>query len=606
MAENTGILTKDHAKDDTLKECLKNEECKETTEICIEKPKNDKKDPTSHELNDIVANKNTELVQNEKNIDNSDTKMAEETKLKNGTEIQNKKNCEVEITKETQINKDTKVQNNPDIRNEAGLLDQNLIKKNLGMITVENDPADILNNYFKNTNDNIKTKPKNTENPNDAITSNSLQIEPENPQDPENAEDKINITNEEHIMSEIIKDRINLILDPPNQNNPAVPKVPKKKKNKKDKTKLKIKVNKETTSVKDKSKEKKKKLDKLQKSKDKTDQTKNVEKKKNKVSSYKWVCFKPYEISECNYLKEFEKACKDKVINRQKLGLNPDKNVLLKNGSDSLLNKRKPETDEPLDDFSGKPPQGLNSGKRFQDIVESMHHRLMKFGRLDDDVTTIKRKNHNNFDFYVQDEFIDDPRDTGQDMEHFETKIDDYFMVKGNLSSFMKSEFYTGRVSEMKTRKVENKKVQKIHSQIPKSILNAATNMSNLNRESLVESTKKKNVVKAMIEEKKNAFRKVEDKEAPIGDKEVVIEDKEIAIQDKEVVIEGKEVVIEGNEIAIQDTEVAIQGKEVVVEGKGVVVEDKGENTGMDIENNVIKELEKTRILKMNFIKKNS
>jgi hypothetical protein len=63
-----------------------------------------------------------------------------------------------------------------------------------------------------------------------------------------------------------------------------------------------------------------------------------------------------------------------------------------------------------------------------------MHYRLMKFGRLDDDCGTIKRKHHNNFDFYEQDDFIDDPRETGQDMEHFESKIDDYFMVRGGLS----------------------------------------------------------------------------------------------------------------------------------------------------------------------------
>ena len=159
---------------------------------------------------------------------------------------------------------------------------------------------------------------------------------------------------------------------------------------------------------------------------DKILKDKKVKDKKNKINDFKWISMDPSKKREFNYQKEFEKTCGNKKLNKRKLGIMGESKP---DGASANLKKRAPPAE-------GQIPTGCQnaSGKRFLDVIDNMHHRLMKFGRLDDDTNTIKKKQHNNFDFYEQDDFIDDPGDYGHEMEQFESKIDDYFIIRGGLN----------------------------------------------------------------------------------------------------------------------------------------------------------------------------
>ena len=64
------------------------------------------------------------------------------------------------------------------------------------------------------------------------------------------------------------------------------------------------------------------------------------------------------------------------------------------------------------------------------DVVNSIQERIVKYGRLSEDLQTIKRKQHNNDDFYEQDDFIDDPEEDAtllQSMARITSKYTDYF-----------------------------------------------------------------------------------------------------------------------------------------------------------------------------------
>ncbi len=67
--------------------------------------------------------------------------------------------------------------------------------------------------------------------------------------------------------------------------------------------------------------------------------------------------------------------------------------------------------------------------------------RLISNGQLDDEKNMIKRKKHNNDNFYEDDDFINDDEDLCK-IQKYTCEYDDYFCFKGNIKEFKKSSLF--------------------------------------------------------------------------------------------------------------------------------------------------------------------
>ena len=174
---------------------------------------------------------------------------------------------------------------------------------------------------------------------------------------------------------------------------------------------------------------------------------------RQKVKDYMWLYYDENEDKEIDYLEDFLYLNKGLKISKNRLGLWQEK----------LKNKKNSSGKEDfVDPILGKRalPQALNSSsKKVMDVANNIMERLIKFGRLSSDHNTIKRKQHNHRDFYEQDEFIDDPEDLTftNNMEQFESKFGDFFVVSGGIDKFKKSERYLRRLEEMSQHNRNNK-----------------------------------------------------------------------------------------------------------------------------------------------------
>jgi hypothetical protein len=173
---------------------------------------------------------------------------------------------------------------------------------------------------------------------------------------------------------------------------------------------------------------------------------------RKKITEFTWL-FYPPGTKTINYLKDFMFIHRKDKVHKKKLGLEVEKNEEPRPSSNDVLGKREPG-------FSSREMPNSNSGtKKLMDVADDLQERLVKFGRLCEDDNVIKRKQHNNFDYYEQDDFIDDPDDPNvqQSMERLESKFEDYFLVRGNVEGFKKSKRYNDRVGEVKNRNRINK-----------------------------------------------------------------------------------------------------------------------------------------------------
>ena len=127
------------------------------------------------------------------------------------------------------------------------------------------------------------------------------------------------------------------------------------------------------------------------------------------------------------------------------------------------LGKRPPSTSNGL--APGKTPKvsmmmtGGDGTRKILDVASSIEERLLKYGRLGEDDSIIKRKAHNNFDYYAQDEFIDDPDDplVNQAMEMPSSRFDDFFCLRGNIDTLKKHKKLSERIGEVRLRNRETK-----------------------------------------------------------------------------------------------------------------------------------------------------
>ena len=131
---------------------------------------------------------------------------------------------------------------------------------------------------------------------------------------------------------------------------------------------------------------------------------------------------------------------------------------LLPHASTEHLGKRKSTSASANKENPGFPNTGIGT-KKIMDVANSIEERLVKYGRLSEDGSVIKRKMHNNFDYYEQDDFINDPDDPQlpNSMEIVSSKFDDYFMLRGGIEALKKHAKYGERQGLMKRRNRENK-----------------------------------------------------------------------------------------------------------------------------------------------------
>jgi len=185
-----------------------------------------------------------------------------------------------------------------------------------------------------------------------------------------------------------------------------------------------------------------------------------------RVKEYEWIHY-PKGTSEVNYLKDFLALHKTHKLCRKSLDLDeaPKESKPGKEARQSLLAERAGIKEN--GDSLGKrnPPSFLhtpNNGagtKKLMDVASSIEERLVKYGRLSEDTSVIKRKVHNNNDFYEQDDFIDDPDDPNlpASMDIPSSIFIDYFSLIGNPDSLQKHKKYLDRLGEVKSRNRETK-----------------------------------------------------------------------------------------------------------------------------------------------------
>ncbi len=152
-----------------------------------------------------------------------------------------------------------------------------------------------------------------------------------------------------------------------------------------------------------------------------------------RVGCNSWKRYCPAETKEINYssdsLKENEKV---KVL-KKKIGL-----VGL---ADSFKEERHVFKKTKLMTFN-------SSSTRLMNVAENIMSRLASTGGLDEEKSIIKRKRHNNYNYYEQDDFIDDQSDHCR-IQQYVTKYEDFFAFEGSKEDFMISSKYHCRVNEI-------------------------------------------------------------------------------------------------------------------------------------------------------------
>ena len=200
---------------------------------------------------------------------------------------------------------------------------------------------------------------------------------------------------------------------------------------------------------------------------------KKQKKKRTAIGDYEWI---EYEVGqaenrEINYIRDYLKKHKGSMYNKTTLGLEDDMDNTIFVHTNSDGNKLSDaDSKQPADgdgSIGKRKPASSNGGghavmgtKKLMDVATSLEERLVKYGRLNEDGNVIKRKVHNNFDFYEQDDFIDDPNDDQQvqaSMEIVYGRFDDYVMIKGGIEAMKKHKKYMERQGETRVRNRENK-----------------------------------------------------------------------------------------------------------------------------------------------------
>jgi hypothetical protein len=175
------------------------------------------------------------------------------------------------------------------------------------------------------------------------------------------------------------------------------------------------------------------------------------------VADYEWIHFKLEK--EAFYMKEFLAIHASDKLDKKTLGI-----------EDEIPEKPKSSPDSKQGDKPAAPSQflgkrvipDLDSGfgsRGFAKVVNDIEERIHKFGKLGEDEDCIRRKQHNNDEFYEQDEFIDDHVDLNapQTMEIPISRYEDFFVVKGNIDAFKKHKKFNERIAEVKLRNRESK-----------------------------------------------------------------------------------------------------------------------------------------------------
>lgn len=175
------------------------------------------------------------------------------------------------------------------------------------------------------------------------------------------------------------------------------------------------------------------------------------------ITEYEWVYFKMGK--EAFYMKEFLCLHTSERLDKAVLGIDDDAPEKRKSSPDS----KEEEAPQVGTQFLGKRTiPDLDSGfggRGFAKVINAIEERIHKFGKLGEDEECIKRKQHNNDEFYEQDEFIDDPIDlmAPQTMEIPISRYEDFFLVKGNIEAFKKHKKFNERIAEVKLRNRESK-----------------------------------------------------------------------------------------------------------------------------------------------------
>lgn len=180
--------------------------------------------------------------------------------------------------------------------------------------------------------------------------------------------------------------------------------------------------------------------------------------RKRMVRDFDWIS---YQVSaqEINYLRDFALRHKADRLVRRELGLDElEKESTSKTAASEGLGKRKSASGSANKENPGFPSSGIGK-KKMIDVVTSMEQRLTRFGMLSEETSVIKRKMHNNCDYYEQDDFIHDPDDPQlpNAMEIVSSKFEDYFVLRGGIDALKKHPKYTERQGLMKRRNRENK-----------------------------------------------------------------------------------------------------------------------------------------------------
>jgi len=161
---------------------------------------------------------------------------------------------------------------------------------------------------------------------------------------------------------------------------------------------------------------------------------------KHKVTNYYWKRYNPLETKEINYISDFLKENEGANILRKKLGLND-----INEGEKVAVKKPTAFT------FN-------SSNVRLMDVADNIMNRLVNLGGLDEEKNIIKRKRHNNENYYEQDDFIDDQVE-GCRIQQFISKYEDFFSFEGSKEEFMMSPRYHSRMNEINSI-AANKKIK--------------------------------------------------------------------------------------------------------------------------------------------------
>lgn len=162
-----------------------------------------------------------------------------------------------------------------------------------------------------------------------------------------------------------------------------------------------------------------------------------------KVKEFGWVRFNPGKTCEFDYLKTFLRTNEGSEVSLRALGLEGEDEG--KKGRKNAFN---------------------SSNELLLNVAENIRSRLTMQGGLDSEANFIKRRRHNNDNFYEQDEFIDDDAEGEVDnfkIQHFVSRFSDYFFFAGSKEDFEQSPRFKSLVGEIsEVQKAATRKKKKI------------------------------------------------------------------------------------------------------------------------------------------------